>query len=292
MRNADSALSKAKDSGRDTFAFYSSEMTEQAFQRISVGSELRHALESDGLTVYYQPVYEMQTLQLSGCEALVRWNHPQRGLVSPAEFIPIAEELGLIGAIDEWVLQRACEQMYIWQTQGQQLDFIAVNLSSRSLSNQQLTQTVAATLERTGIEPQHLELEVTESAVMENPTHADATLKELQALGIRLAIDDFGTGYSSLSRLKSLPVHKLKIDQSFVKNLPSDVEDIAIVRAILALGKSIGLQVQAEGIETEAHLHFLQEQQCPLGQGYWFSRPLPTADFSQLLATEFRKNPN
>lgn len=292
MRNADSALSKAKDSGRDTFAFYSSEMTEQAFQRISVGSELRHALESDGLTVYYQPVYEMQTLQLSGCEALVRWNHPQRGLVSPAEFIPIAEELGLIGAIDEWVLQRACEQMYIWQTQGQQLDFIAVNLSSRSLSNQQLTQTVAATLERTGIAPQHLELEVTESAVMENPTHADATLKELQALGIRLAIDDFGTGYSSLSRLKSLPVHKLKIDQSFVKNLPSDVEDIAIVRAILALGKSIGLQVQAEGIETEAHLHFLQEQQCPLGQGYWFSRPLPTADFSQLLATEFRKNPN
>lgn len=292
MRNADSALSKAKDSGRDTFAFYSSEMTEQAFQRISVGSELRHALESDGLTVYYQPVYAMDTLQLVGCEALVRWNHPQRGLVPPNEFIPIAEELGLIGAIDEWVLQRACEQMYIWQTQGQQLDFIAVNLSSRSLSNQQLTQTVAATLERTGIAPQHLELEVTESAVMENPTHADATLKELQALGIRLAIDDFGTGYSSLSRLKSLPVHKLKIDQSFVKNLPSDVEDIAIVRAILALGKSIGLQVQAEGIETEAHLHFLQEQQCPLGQGYWFSRPLPTADFSQLLATQFSKNPN
>lgn len=285
MRNADSALSKAKASGRDTFAFYSSEMTEQAFQRISIGSELRNALETQGLILYYQPVYAMHNLQLIGCEALVRWNHPERGLVPPNDFIPIAEEIGLIAAIDEWVLQRACEQMHIWQTQGTQLDFIAVNLSSRSLSNPQLTSTVAQTLQRTGVAAQHLELEVTESAVMEDPDRADATLKELRELGIRLAIDNFGTGYSSLSRLKSLPVNKLKIDQSFVRNLPNDAEDSAIVRAILALGKSLGLQVQAEGIETEEQMQFLQEQDCPLGQGYWFGRPMPTDEFSKLLTT-------
>ena len=286
MRNADSALSKAKASGRDTFAFYSSEMTEQAFQRISIGSELRAALETQGLMLYYQPVYAMGGLTLVGCEALVRWNHPERGLVSPGEFIPIAEEIGLISAIDEWVLQRACEQMHQWQKQGIQLDFVAVNLSSRSLSKTELATTVADTLKRSGVKPQYLELEVTESAVMEDPDRADATLKELRTLGVRLAIDDFGTGYSSLSRLKSLPVHKLKIDQSFIRNLPCDSEDSAIVRAILMLGKSIGLEVQAEGIETAEQMHFLQELDCPLGQGYWFGRPMPEHDFSKLINSD------
>lgn len=283
MRNAGSALTKAKASGRDTFAFYSSELTEQAFQRLRVASELRQALDTGGLLLYYQPIYAMDNLRLIGCEALVRWNHPERGLIPPNDFIPIAEENGLISSVDTWVLQHACEQMHIWQTQGTQLDFIAVNLSSRSLSNPQLANTVAQTLQRTGVAVQHLELEVTESAVMEDPDRADVTLKELRNLGIRLAIDDFGTGYSSLSRLKSLPVHKLKIDQSFVRNLPSDTEDSAIVRAILALGKSMGLEVQAEGIETQEQMQFLQEQDCRLGQGYWFGRPMPAEDFSKLL---------
>ncbi|HHX36282.1 MAG TPA: EAL domain-containing protein [Gammaproteobacteria bacterium] len=284
MRNADSALNKAKTSGRETFAFYSSELTEQAFQRIRIASELRTALETNGLQVYYQPIYAMAEQQLVGCEALVRWNHPQRGLITPNEFIPIAEENGLISSIDEWVLQHSCQQMRTWQEQGLPLQFIAVNISSRSLSNTDLPATVAKILQETGIAPQCLELEVTESAVMEDPQHADATLIELRRLGVQLAIDDFGTGYSSLARLKSLPVHKLKIDQSFVSNLPTGIEDIAIVRAILALGSSIGLKVQAEGIETTEQMRFLQQQNCPLGQGYWFGRPMPTDAFTELLA--------
>jgi EAL domain-containing protein (putative c-di-GMP-specific phosphodiesterase class I) len=282
MRNADSALSKAKASGRDTFAFYSSELTELALQRIRIASELRHALETEGLQVYYQPVYALDTLQLVGCEALVRWNHPERGLLTPNEFIPIAEENGLISLVDEWVLQHACQQMRQWLDAGTQLQGIAVNLSSRSLSNPALATTVASALLKANIAPQFLELEVTESTIMEDPENADQLLNELRLLGVQLAIDDFGTGYSSLARLKSLPVHKLKIDQSFVRNLPSNTDDKAIVRAIIALGTSLGLKIQAEGIETEEQLQFLQQQNCTLGQGYWFGRPVPAEAFTQL----------
>lgn len=283
MRNTDSALSKAKASGRDTFAFYSSEMTEQASQRMRIASELHDVLDNNELELYYQPIYAMHNQQLVGCEALVRWNHPQRGLVPPNDFIPIAEDNGLISVIDKWVLQQACQQMRTWQQQGIALQFVAVNISSRSLSDPKLLATITKTLENTQIDPQHLELEVTESAVMENPTEADQILNQLRSLGVRLAIDDFGTGYSSLSRLKSLPVHKLKIDRSFVSNLPNNAEDIAIVRAILALGSSISLEVQAEGIESAEQVHFLQQQNCQLAQGYWFGRPLPVADFNALL---------
>ena len=283
MRNADSALSKAKASGRETFAFYSSELTEQAFQRIRIASELRHALESDGLTVYYQPIYAMAAQKLVGCEALVRWNHPERGLIAPNEFIPIAEENGLISSIDQWVLKHACAQMHTWLAAGADLEFIAVNLSSRSLSNIHLAEKVAQTLHHAQLGAQHLELEVTESAMMEDPLSADIILRQLRDIGVRLAIDDFGTGYSSLARLKSLPVHKLKIDQSFISNLPSGRDDKAIVRAIIALGASIGLDVQAEGIETAEQMDFLQKQNCTLGQGYFFGRPMPTDDFTQLL---------
>ena len=283
MRNADSALSKAKASGRETFAFYSSELTEQAFQRIRIASELRHALENDGLTVYYQPIYAMHAEKLVGCEALVRWNHPQRGLVSPIEFIPIAEENGLISFIDEWVLKQACLQMRAWLKAGADLKFIAVNISSRSLSKDNLVQHVTDTLHNADLAAKYLELEVTESAIMEDPASADAVLRQLRELGVRLAIDDFGTGYSSLARLKSLPVHKLKIDQSFISHLPSDDEDKAIVRAILALGASIGLNVQAEGIETAEQMQFLQTQNCPLGQGYFFGAPMTSDDFAKLM---------
>ena len=284
MRNADSALSKAKASGRETFAFYSSELTAHAFQRIRIASELRQAIEGTGLQLYYQPVYAMAEQKLVGCEALIRWEHPERGLIPPNEFIPIAEESGLIKAIDQWVLQHSCQQMRIWQEQGLHMQFIAVNISSRSLSSKPaLPEIVAQVLQDSKVAAQYLEIEVTESAVMENPKNADAILKELRSLGVSLAIDDFGTGYSSLSRLKSLPVHKLKIDQSFISNLPTDPEDIAIVRAILALGASIGLEVQAEGIETAEQMLFLQEQNCKLGQGYWLGRPMPVKAFTELL---------
>ena len=289
MRNADSALSKAKASGRETFAFYSSELTEQALQRIRVASELRHALDSDGLQIYYQPIYAMHTQTLVGCEALVRWNHPERGLIAPNDFIPIAEENGLIRFIDDWVLQHACEQMHAWLTAGADLEFIAVNISSRSLSQDSLAQNVANTLHSTQLAAQYLELEVTESAIMEDPENADVILRQLRAMGVRLAIDDFGTGYSSLARLKSLTVDKLKIDQSFISCLPDAKGDESIVRAILALGASIGLQVQAEGIETVEQLEFLNTLNCPLGQGYFFGRPMPADDFAELIANSASK---
>ena len=284
MRNADSALTKAKASGRETFAFYSSELTAQAFQRIRIASELRYALENEGLLVYYQPVYAMDTKKLVGCEALVRWNHAERGLIAPNDFIPIAEENGLIRLIDEWVLHHACSQMQKWLSAGVDLKFIAVNISSRSLSKDSLAQQVANTLRDTQLAPEQLELEVTESAIMEDPESADIVLRQLREMGVRIAVDDFGTGYSSLARLRSLTLDKLKIDQSFISNLLDAKEDQAIVCAILALGASIGVEVQAEGIETAEQLEFLQTHNCPLGQGYFFGRPMPTADFESLIS--------
>lgn len=284
MRNADSALHKAKDSGRETFAFYSAEMTEQANQRIRIASELRRALENEELDVHYQSVYELSGQKLVGCEALVRWNHPTQGPIAPNEFIPIAEENGLISALDAWVLNKACEQMQQWLAMEYDLKFVAVNLSSRSLSEEGLAEKVDATLKRNQLDARFLELEVTESTVMESPEGADVALCGLREIGIRLAIDDFGTGHSSLGRLKSLPVHKLKIDQSFITNLPSDNEDVAIVHAILALGVSMGLDVQAEGIEQGEQVQFLQQCQCALGQGYLFGRPVPADEFTALLA--------
>lgn len=284
MRNADSALHKAKDSGRETFAFYSAEMTEQANQRIRIASELRLALENEELDVHYQSVYELSRQKLVGCEALVRWNHPTQGPIAPNEFIPIAEESGLISALDAWVLNKACEQMQQWLAMEYDLKFVAVNLSSRSLSEDNLADKVGLALRKNNLAAEFLELEVTESAVMENPERADIALCQLREIGIRLAIDDFGTGHSSLGRLKSLPVHKLKIDQSFITNLPSDSEDVAIVHAILALGASMGLEVQAEGIEQEEQVQFLQQCQCSLGQGYLFGRPVPADEFTALLA--------
>jgi len=284
MRNADSALHKAKDNGRETFVFYSAEMTEQANQRIRIASELRRALENNELNLYYQSVYELNGQKLVGCEALVRWNHPTQGPIAPNDFIPIAEESGLISALDAWVLNKACAQMHAWLAMNHDLKFIAVNLSSRSLSEDGLANKIGLVLQQNNLDASFLELEVTESAVMENPERADMALCHLREIGIRLAIDDFGTGHSSLGRLKSLPVHKLKIDQSFIKNLPSDVEDVAIVHAILALGASMGLKVQAEGIEEEEQMRFLQESQCGLGQGYLFGRPVPADEFTALLA--------
>jgi len=209
---------------------------------------------------------------------LVRWQHPQRGLVPPGEFIPIAERTGLIAEIDTWVLRQACRQMVQWQAEGRQLAFVAVNISSRLFGQHELYRQVAAVLHETGLPPALLELEVTESAVMEDPEVALEQLHRLRELGVTLAIDDFGTGYSSLLRLKRLPVQKLKIDQGFVAGLPLDEDDIAIVRVIIALARSMGMQVHAEGIEQAEQASFLLQEQCQLGQGYWFGRPVPAGD--------------
>ncbi|WAG79266.1 EAL domain-containing protein [Metapseudomonas furukawaii] len=282
MRNADSALFKAKSAGRDSYAFYSQELTAQAQQRVEMVSALRVALERDQLRVHYQPIRRLADGRLIGFEALVRWEHPERGLVSPGEFLPVAEDSGLIGGIDVWVLERACRQIQQWLEQGHELDFVAVNLSCRLFRRTELEGQVARVLAATGLPPGYLELEITESAVMEDPDTAEALLSRLRQLGVRLAIDDFGTGYSSLQRLKRLPVHKLKIDQSFVRGLPADQNDIAIARAVTALGHSLGLAVLAEGIETADQATFLRDLGCEYGQGYLFSRPVPAEEVERL----------
>lgn len=249
LRNADSALFKAKSVGREGYALYTEELTAHAQNRVEIASELRRALEQQELRVYYQPVHNLQDSRLLGVEALVRWQHPERGLVPPGEFIPIAERTGLIADIDAWVMDQACRQMCQWLAEGAPLSFVAVNVSSRLFARRELYEQVAQVLHETGLDPAFLELEVTESAVMDDPEVALEQLHRLRELGLRLAIDDFGTGYSSLLRLKRLPVQKLKIDQGFVAGLPWDEDDAAIVRVVIALAKSMGMQVQAEGIE-------------------------------------------
>jgi diguanylate cyclase (GGDEF)-like protein/PAS domain S-box-containing protein len=277
LRNADSALFKAKSSGRESFAFYEQELTDYARQRVELASSLRHAFENEELRVFYQPLHDLHDGRRVGMEALVRWQHPERGLLPPAEFIPIAEDNGMIGAIDLWVLEQACRQMVRWNQEQDGPGFVAVNVSSRLFGRGELDLRVAQVLAETGLDPAQLELEVTESAVMEDPAAALSLLTRLRALGVRLAIDDFGTGYSSLARLKRLPVHKLKLDQSFVRGLPNDTEDAAIARAVIALGHSLGLKVLAEGIEDAEQVDFLRNLGCDYGQGYHFGRPQPAA---------------
>jgi len=288
LRNADSALFKAKSAGRDGYALYTEELTAHAQQRVEMAFELRRALQQQELRVYYQPVHDLKTSRLIGVEALVRWAHPQRGLVSPAEFIPIAERTGLIAEIDAWVMQQACQQMCQWRAAGVGLAFVAVNVSSRLFARRELYQHVAQVLDSTGLDPAYLELEVTESAVMEDPEVALEQMHRLRELGVRLAIDDFGTGYSSLLRLKRLPVQKLKIDQGFVAGLPCDEDDAAIVRVIIALAQSMGMQVHAEGIEQVEQAGFLLEHECDLGQGYWFGRPVPAEQLDWMCAPIIR----
>lgn len=278
LRNADSALFKAKGVGRESYALYTEELTAHAQNRVEVASELRRALEQQELRVYYQPVHDLTGSRLVGLEALVRWQHPERGLVPPIEFIPIAERTGLIAEIDAWVMDQACRQMCQWLADGLRLSFVAVNVSSRLFARRELYEQVAQVLHDTGLDPAFLELEVTESAVMDDPEAALEQLHRLRELGLRLAIDDFGTGYSSLLRLKRLPVQKLKIDQGFVAGLPWDEDDMAIVRVVIALAKSMGMQVQAEGIEQVEQARFLLEQGCDLGQGYWFGRPMSASE--------------
>ncbi|PAA16111.1 phosphodiesterase DibA [Pseudomonas fragi] len=288
LRNADSALFKAKSSGREGYALYTEELTAHAQYRIEVASDLRRALEQHELRVYYQPVHDLKSSRLIGVEALVRWEHPLRGLLSPGEFIPIAERTGLIAEIDAWVLEQACWQMVQWQAAGVELTFVAVNISSRLFARPELFSLVSTVLADTGMDPALLELEVTESAVMDNSQVALEQMHRLRALGLRLAIDDFGTGFSSLLRLKRLPVQKLKIDQGFVAGLPGDNDDVAIVRAVIALGQSMGLQVHAEGIEQVEQAQFLLDLNCNLGQGYWFGRPMPAKDLDWQRAPAIR----
>ena len=290
LRNADSALFKAKSAGREGYALYTEELTAHAQHRVEIAGELRRALDQHELRVYYQPVHDLHDSRLVGVEALVRWQHPERGLVPPGEFIPIAERTGLIADIDAWVMDQACRQMCQWLADGAPLSFIAINVSSRLFARRELYEQVAQVLHATGLDPAFLELEVTESAVMDDPEVALEQLHRLRELGLRLAIDDFGTGYSSLLRLKRLPVQKLKIDQGFVAGLPWDEDDAAIVRVVIALAKSMGMQVHAEGIEQVEQARFLLDQECDMGQGYWFGRPMPAQEIDWTRAPLIRQD--
>lgn len=279
---ADTAMYRAKDLGRNNFQFFTSGINVHTQERLQLETSLRKALDRNEFVVYYQPQFDLKTRQIIGSEALIRWQHPERGLVPPNDFIPLAEETGLIDQIGQWVLEQACKQNRLWQQQGFTELTIAVNLSARQFLNKKLSKDVFATLTETGLAPQYLELELTESLLMYDIESSIELMNTLSTKGISLAIDDFGTGYSSLSYLHRFPINKLKIDSSFIQPIGVS-NDTIIARAIIALAQEMGLQVIAEGIETEEQLNFLCQFKCHTGQGYYFSRPIPAEDFTALL---------
>ncbi len=283
LKNADAAMYRAKDLGRNNVQFYAAEMNAKAMERLTLENGLRHALERNEFVVHYQPQVDLRSGEITGMEALVRWQHPELGLISPARFIPVAEETGLIVPLGEWVLRTACEQNKTWQLAGLKPVSVAVNLSARQFKHQDLVQVVADILKETDLDPGYLELEMTEGLVMQNVEATIATLTRLKAMGVKLSIDDFGTGYSSLSYLKRFPIHTLKIDQSFVRNITTDPDDAVIAKTIISMAHDMQLKVIAEGVETEGQKSFLRLRHCDEMQGYLFSRPVPAGEFEVLL---------
>jgi diguanylate cyclase (GGDEF)-like protein/PAS domain S-box-containing protein len=283
MKHADFAMLHAKDSGRNNFQFFKPEMNLRALERHSLESGLRHALEQQQFVLHYQPKIDLETGAIVGAEALIRWRHPERGLMAPGQFIPIAEACGFIVPISRWVMYEGCRQARAWQDAGLPALRIAINISASELRSKDFTAGVRTILAETGLAPRYLELEFTESLLMTDSKAAAAALQELRQMGVRLALDDFGTGYSSLSHLKRFPIDTLKIDQSFVRDLTTDVDDASMVRAVLGMGQSLNMLVVAEGVETREQLNFLREHACPQGQGFYFSHPVIAGEFSQLL---------
>jgi len=274
VRNADSAMYRAKDAGRDNYQLYAPAMNARALERLALENLLRKALSQKELILHYQPVVEVSSKNIVGIEALIRWNHPELGLLSPAHFISTAETSGLIVPIGNWVLRTACHQVKMWQKRIDPDLTVAVNLSARQFQQANIVEEIARTLEETDLDAESLELEITESNAMQNAENTIYTLRELKALGVRIAMDDFGTGYSSLNYLKRFPIDILKLDQSFVREVNHDATDAAIVSAVISMAHSLDLKVIAEGVETEEQLAFLTKQRCDRIQGYLFSAPL------------------
>jgi len=283
MKNADFALLHAKNYGRNNYQFFKPDMNVRALERQSLESDLRHALDREEFVLHYQPKMNLETGAIVGLEALIRWRHPQRGLVPPSEFIRAAEECGFIVPISCWVLREGCRQARAWQDEGLPPMRIAINISAVELRSKDFVAGVRAILTETGLEPRYLELELTESFLMQDSQATAAVLQDLKELGVQLALDDFGTGYSSLSYLKRFPIDILKIDQSFVRDLTTDADDASIVSAVISMGKSLHMRVVAEGVETREQLEFLQEHNCPEGQGYYFGHPVVAGDITQIL---------
>jgi EAL domain-containing protein (putative c-di-GMP-specific phosphodiesterase class I) len=285
LKNADAAMYRAKEHGRNNFQFYTSEMNERVNDRLQLEHALRRALEKKEFLLHYQQRVDLKSGALLGAEALVRWMHPEWGLVRPARFIALAEETGLIVPMGEWVLREACRQNRAWIDEGLNPGFVSVNLSTRQFRQEGLVRTVSRILEETRLDPSALEMEITESMVMHNVAAAVATLQGLKSLGVGLSVDDFGTGYSSLAYLKDLPIDALKIDRSFVRDIGAgdDAQDGVLAAAIVTLGHSLHLKVVAEGVETEEQAQLLRVLRCDQVQGYLFSPPVPADEIETLL---------
>ena len=283
LKYADLSMYHAKDMGKNTYQFYTESLKTSAFERLTMEGELHKALDNDEFLVYYQPTLDVQSRKIIGMEALIRWKHPEKALISPSGFIPLAEDTGQIISIDEWVLRTACIQNKTWQNSGFAPMVIAVNLSTTHFENRNLTNMVTRALQDADLAPQYLGLEITESKIMKNPVTSIIVLNELKAMGVRIAIDDFGTGHSSLSYLRQIPLDYVKIDRSFVMNITTSLQDTAIIKSIITLSHSLSFKVIAEGVETEQQLEFLREHECDEMQGFLFSRPVPANTFTQLL---------
>ncbi len=281
LRNADAAMYKAKEDGRNCYRFYTSDMNKDLEERIVLENYLRHAIENKEFQLHYQPKFNIQTLELIGAEALLRWDCPKQGMVSPAVFIPIAEETGLIHSITEWVVNEACMQNSKWQLKGYKPIRMAINLSPKQFKRPDIARTIFNKIVFADLSPKYIELEITESALMEDVNKSNEILKELKKWGIEISIDDFGTGYSSLSYLKKFPIDTLKIDRSFVRDILDDKDDAAIVSAIIAMANSLRLNVIAEGVETGEQLNFLAAEGCNEVQGYFLGKPIPAHEFEQ-----------
>ena len=285
IKNADTAMYQAKEGGRQCYRFFTPAMNVRAVERQATEESLRRALERHEFALHYQPKLDLTTRVITGAEALLRWTHPTRGSVSPAEFIPVAEDCGLIIPIGAWVLREACRQARASSDAGLSGATVAVNISALEFREENFSKNVFAILSESGLDPTFLELELTEGVLMRHADFAASILKALRITGVKVAIDDFGTSYSSLSYLRRFPVDVLKIDQSFVRRITTHAGDAPIVTAILAMARGLNLQVVAEGVETPEELAFLKAHQCDQGQGYYFSKPVPAEEFAVLLRT-------
>ncbi|HEY4742609.1 MAG TPA: EAL domain-containing protein [Candidatus Acidoferrales bacterium] len=283
IKNADTAMYQAKENGRQSYQFFKPSMNVRAVERQSIEENLRRALERQEFTLHYQPKINLVRGEITGAEALLRWTHPVRGPVSPAQFIPVAEDCGLILPIGKWVLREACRQVRAWQDAGLSPGTIAVNISAMEFRDDKFLSGVFEVLSDTGLDPKSLELELTESVLMKRAEATESILKTLRERGVQVAVDDFGTGYSSLSYLRRLPIDALKIDQSFVRQITTDPDETTIVTAVIGMGRNLKLRVVAEGVETQQQLAFLQAHECDEAQGYYFSRPVLPQQFAKLL---------
>jgi diguanylate cyclase (GGDEF)-like protein len=286
IKNADTAMYRVKEQGKNNFQFYTPDMNEVVSKKMKLEIGLRKALVRSEFKLYYQPQVDVLSGKLIGVEALIRWQHPEEGNIPPNDFIPLAEETGLIIPIGEWVLYEACLQNKEWQNEGYPPLRMAVNISSRQFQQSNFVGTIRKILDETELDPQYLELELTES-IIQDSKHAISTMHKLKEMGIHLSIDDFGTGYSSLSYLKTFPINTLKIDQTFTRNIFTDSKDASLVDTIINMAHNLDLKVIAEGVETLEQLHFLRQRQCNEAQGYFFSRPISAEDMSTVLKEQF-----